>query len=447
MRRDDAPRLPSLYGRWLAAGFPLFAFPHHWLSPSAVGDRATRNPQPSATAPYLATDAARDEALRAFVYQNAFAVLLPLLERALAADSPSARRAAAELAHVERLLDPTGGTAGTAAFARALCLGSQAVVSAPQGLIHEVLGAWLPLKGSRDQPRERAWELLAPRLEALMRAASTAEAAEELTALAAPHTPRLAHYLATAVDPLLLAALSHVTSDLPPAGGAMADPVDALTADPGLAADPLAAGCPRLGMPIATVRKAIDVLARASSCPDAAYLLCESPGRTMDLLLLLHFADGEPPSEDGHVAPAPSRTQAVQLLRRGVHPSSMLATLELLVSARDHLLPPLLTPPASLSEGVQKAFPFVALARQLRHMALCQLPTARDFGRGPTVRRAAASTLQRCCVVLHVVLEAVIHPGGKARTMGSDARRARAPLHIVPQFRWSRIPSHGTPHS
>ena len=44
------------------------------------------------------------------------------------------------------------------------------------------------------------------------------------------------------------------------------------------------------GLPPASVRQAVDLLASAARQRDAAHLMCAHPGRVLDLLLILHYA-------------------------------------------------------------------------------------------------------------------------------------------------------------
>ncbi|KOO35240.1 hypothetical protein Ctob_011512 [Chrysochromulina tobinii] len=93
---------------------------------------------------------------------------------------------------------------------------------------------------------------------------------------------------------------------------------------------------------VAALRKAAEALAHAAGLADATAMMCDIPGRVLDLVLVLHYA---------HRAPARDR------LHRHAAPSSMLPTLELLTAAPNGLLPPRLAPPPTVDSQKQGLFP------------------------------------------------------------------------------------------
>ena len=159
--------------------------------------------------------------------------------------------------------------------------------------------------------------------------ALTQEAAEDMAQKTFPHMPRISHMLTDACDGLLLAMLSHVGSsslDNATDGGGAGGSAAAAAAGAGS----MLGASTREALSPSAVRGAADVLARAASLPDAASLMCETPGRLMDILLLLHY------SQRG------SRRIGMRAL--GVC-SPILPALELLTQKVGGLLPPMLTPP------------------------------------------------------------------------------------------------------
>ena len=401
-----AAHIQSLIASWLDAGWRLVAFPHHWLTASEDNDPVTRETFTTGT---LTAGGKREHKYRAFAGQHTYAMLPPLLERALGVDSAHSKRATGELEPLERLLS-------VRVSQLVVAFGSPATPAAPKGCAVEILGCWLPLKSQRGQPKERSWEQIAPRLEKLFASAASPEADADIAQKAFPHMPRISHMLTSSCDGLLLAMLSHLAgSSLDGSGDGGGAPGATGGTGPSASAGGNTTEGARDGLSPTAVREAVDVLARASSLPSVHHLMCESSSRVMDLLLLLHY------SRHGSLGHG---------TRRLSNGPSILPALELL-TLKGGLLPPMLTPPSTLSENARTAFPLAAISRLLQHTAICRLPKAAAFARGPTARREAAVTLQRCCAVLKAVLEAVVTPTGEARRLGADAKQALLRHHCV----------------
>ena len=371
--------LTWLVAVWLECGHALLAFPHHWLEACAVGSPVSRTPSGG-----LASDAIRDAALQRFYQRHFLSVLPPVLERAFGTDSAASRRAQAEVTHLERLM---GAPLSTLVVA-----GLPTDVDSPPsaaGCVPQLLGQWLPLHAlsSKDQPHERRWDQISARLEQLLKAGRAPAVDDSVGHAVLSQMPRISHALSGSCDGILLAMLHGLACPsevqlMGSAGGAQGGPETQ-----------------RNGLPVAAVRKAVDLLASAHALRDGTHLMCESPMRVLDLLLILHHVNR---SSLGTHTP-----------HSGVG-SPMLTTLELMVQ-KNGLLPQMLKPPDTVSDAAKNAFPLAAIARLLQHATLSLLPSQADLGAGPTTRHAAACGLQRCCAVLQAVLHAVTNPEGEGR--------------------------------
>ena len=254
-------------------------------------------------------------------------------------------------------------------------------------------------------------------IEKLLQAAAAEEAPAEVAARALPQQPRLSHVLVKSTDALLVAMLSQLAADATPLSATpFAATAAAAPAAPAAAAD--SAAC-AIGLSSDAVRKAAEALAHAAGLADATAMMCDIPGRVLDLVLVLHYA---------HRAPARDR------LHRHAAPSSMLPTIELLTAAPNGLLPPRLAPPPTVDSQKQGLFPVVAIARLLRHVTLSLLPEPSDFALPPPAQRQAALKLQRGCTVLMAVLDAIINPAGEVKSLEAEATKALRRDHCAALF-------------